>query len=121
MHNNYKSKQELIRMQAERIFFLKSAITQEPEEPFYQHALAMEYVNTNVDEAEKIWTFVLKTFPTYLPSYYQAANLYFNLGKNDLAESTFLAGIKLAELQHNAKAIKELKGSYQSFKDEIDE
>jgi Tfp pilus assembly protein PilF len=108
-------------MQAERIFFLQTAIKEEPEDPFYHHALAMEYLNTDVLEAEKIWTFVLQTFPTYLASYYQAANLYFNLGKFDLAKTTFEKGIEIAENQGNTKAIKELKGSFQNFKDETDE
>jgi Tfp pilus assembly protein PilF len=108
-------------MQAERIFFLQSAIKQEPKEPFYHHALAMEYIENNALEAEKILTFVLKTFPDYLASYYKAANLYFELGKLELAEATFKKGIILAEIQNNIKAIKELKGSYQSFKDETDD
>jgi Tfp pilus assembly protein PilF len=108
-------------MQAQRIIFLKSEIETEPEEPFNYHALAMEYINTNVKEAEKILTFVLETFPTYLPSYYKAANLYFELGKNELSELTFKKGIALAINQGNEKAIKELKGSYQIFKDETED
>ncbi len=105
-------------MQEERIFFLKNAISENPEEAFYKHALAMEYIETQKNEAEKLLTAVLEKHPEYLPSYYLAANLYFNLGKIQEAERTFEKGIALALEQKNEKAIRELKGSYMMFKDE---
>ncbi len=105
-------------MQEERIFFLKNAILENPEDPFYRHALAMEYLEKDAQAAEKLLSDILDKFPTYLPSYYMAANLYFNIGKIKDAEKTFEKGIALAIEQQNEKAIRELKGSYMIIKDE---
>ena len=106
-------------MQEERIFFLKNAIEENPEDAFYRHALAMEYLEKQEMEAEKILSYNLINYPNYLPTYYMAANLYFNLGKYTDAEITFLKGIALATQQKNEKALKELKASYMTFKDEV--
>ena len=108
-------------MQAERIFFLESEIKNDPNEPFNYYGLAMEYYSNNPLAAEKLFLTLLKQFPDYLPTYYQAANLFFSLEKIDLANSTFKIGIALAEKLKKEKILKELKGSYQQFLDEIDD
>jgi Tfp pilus assembly protein PilF len=108
-------------MQAQRIIFLNAEIEKEPEEPFNYYGLAMEYLDSEPLKAEKLFEKLLQNFPDYLPTYYKAANLFFDLGKNDMAKNTFEKGILLAEKQENEKAIRELKGSYQQFLDETDD
>jgi Tfp pilus assembly protein PilF len=121
MHNNYKSKSYKPSMQAQRIIFLKAEIEKEPEEPFNYYGLAMEYLDNEPLKAEKLLENLLENFQDYLPTYYKAANLYFDLGKFVAAKNTFEKGILLAEKQNNEKAIRELKGSYQQFLDETDD
>src|SRR5690606_553113 len=78
MHNIYKTTSHQQRMQAQRIKFLQDEIENFPEDPFNYYALAMEYVSTGNPGARDLFEKLFKDFPTYLPTYYQAANYFFN-------------------------------------------
>lgn len=121
MHNNYKSKAPNQSMQAERIFFLNQEIENDPGEPFNYYALALEYLKENKEKSEELFDLLLQKFPEYLPTYYQAANFFFETEKYQKAEVFFKTGIDLAQKQGKSKALAELKGSYQIFLDEIEE
>jgi tetratricopeptide (TPR) repeat protein len=108
-------------MQAQRIIFLKEALKADPEDPFNYYALALEYINDKPAETNFYFDTLLTKFGEYLPTYYKAANFYFEREEIEKAKETFVAGIELAEKQGNAKAFKELKGSYQQFLDEIED
>jgi hypothetical protein len=43
------------------------------------------------------------------------------LGENSLAEETYVAGIALARKIGNEKTLKELKGAYQMFLDDLED
>ena len=121
MHNIYKSKAPNQSMQAERIFFLKEEIEKNPDEPFNYYALALESLKQQNDLAMELFDLLLKKFPEYLPTYYQAANHFFEKGYFEKADEVFKKGIVLAEKLGKSKALAELKGSYQMFLDEIEE
>ncbi len=55
-----------------------------------------------------------------MPTYYHAGALFSEFGENELAEKTYQDGIALAQKVGNEKALKELKGAYQLFLDELD-
>lgn len=121
MHNIYKSKAPNQSMQAERIFFLKEEIEKNQDEPFNYYALALESLKQQNDLAVELFDLLLKKFPEYLPTYYQAANHFFEKGNFEKANEVFKRGIVLAEKLGKSKALTELKGSYQMFLDEIEE
>lgn len=105
-------------MNHERIALLKEYIKEEPENPFNQYALAMEYYELQPLEALEILETLLNTNPEYLPTYYKIAHLYWEMESWEKAEKTFASGIQLAEKKNDEKALGELKASYQNF--EID-
>ncbi len=105
-------------MQVERINFLLDQIEIEPEDPFNYYGLAIEYNNELPNKALEYFEILLIRFPDYLPTYYHAANLYFNLDNFEKAKDTYLKGIELATNLKKEKTLKELQGSYALFLEE---
>lgn len=108
-------------MQAERIKFLLEQKESDPNEPFNYYALAIEYKDNQQDKALEYFEKLLREFPEYLPTYYHAAAVFFEMGDNFNAEATYKSGIDLAEKLKKEKTLRELKSAYQMFLDEIDE
>ena len=81
----------------------------------------LESLKQQNDLAVELFDLLLKKFPEYLPTYYQAANHFFEKGYFEKADEVFKRGIVLAEKLGKSKALTELKGSYQMFLDEIEE
>ena len=106
-------------MQEERLKLLLDFLEKEPNEPFNRYAVAMELMNSNVDRAMEHLEVLHLEHPTYLPTYYQLAQLYFDNDKLNEAEDVYKKGIELAIAQGNIKAEKELKGAYQMLQDEM--
>jgi predicted Zn-dependent protease len=96
-------------MNQQRIDQLKKLIHEEPEDPFYVYALALELVNTDSAEAKNLMETIIKDHPTYLPTYYQLANLYSESDQLQKAEKILQKGIALAKEQRNSKALQELQ------------
>ena len=108
-------------MQEVRIKYLQEEIENFPDEPFNYYALALEYTKSKPQDASAQFESLVNKFPDYLPTYYQAANLFFELQEFEKAEKLFKQGIRLAEEQNNLKTLKELQGSYSIFKMETDD
>ena len=108
-------------MQAERINFLKEQIQIEPDEAFNYYALSLEYLEQEPQKALELFKHLLVHFPAYLPTYYHAANLFFNFNFLEKAKETYEKGIDLAKKMKKEKTEKELISAYQMFLDEIDE
>lgn len=107
-------------MKNERLKILNECYVQDPHDPFNAYALAMEYVAIDPLLALKYFEELLSNHPNYLPTYYHVAQLYFDLGNNTQAETTYEKGITLAIELKQEKALRELKGAYQRFRDELD-
>jgi tetratricopeptide (TPR) repeat protein len=104
-------------MNSVRIKMLEQFITDDPNDPFNHYALALELMKSDKDQAKKIFDQLISIFPEYVPSYYQAVSLYFELSLNDQAIKIIEKGIVEAKKQNNTKAASELR----SLLDEMDE
>lgn len=98
-----------------RIEMLKIFAEQEPDNPFNWYALALEYQNSDPENAEVYFNKLLTEHIVYLPTYYHAAVFFNDLGETQKAKEIYENGIRLAEVQKNEKTLKELKNSYQNF------
>ncbi|MDR6562621.1 MULTISPECIES: tetratricopeptide repeat protein [unclassified Arcicella] len=107
-------------MSFNRLALLKQFLEEEPENPFNHYALATELLKSDATEAGNIYLFLLKNHPDYLPTYYHAGALFSEFGETNLAEKIYTDGIALAQKVGNEKALKELKGAYQLFLDELE-
>ena len=107
-------------MKQERLQQLIAFYEEDPTDPFNTYALAMEYLNEDLVEAQKYLEELLEHHPDYLPTYYHAAAVYIDLGNREKTEVTYEKGIELAKKQQNSKAIQELQRAYQTFLDDED-
>ncbi len=107
-------------MNSDRIKLLDQFIKEEPNDPFNHYALAMEYYDYDSQKALTILKKVIMEHPTYLPSYFKAANLLLDMEKLEEAKEIFEKGMSLASDQKNEKALSELKAAYQNLLFELD-
>lgn len=84
----------------------------EPNDPFTIYALALEYSRFDQEKTQEFFDLLLKDHEQYLPAYYHAALYYRDHGKREKAISIYKKGIQLAESQHEAKALRELRSAY---------
>lgn len=75
----------------------------------------MEYYEVDQEESLKLLRSLLTEHPEYLPSYFKAAHIMWDLELWDEADQVFQNGISLAEKQQDIKATQELKSAYQNF------
>ena len=104
-----------------RLEILRQFVAEEPQDAFNHYALATELLKSNKTETRQIFEYLLVNHANYLPTYYHVGALYVELSEFQLAEETYLAGIELARKIGNEKTLKELKGAYQMFLDELEE
>ena len=82
-------------MNPSRIEQLEKFLEQNPNDSFVLYALATEHVNLGDDEsALNYFKKILTHDPDYTGMYYHVGKLYQRKGQNDLAEQTFLEGMK---------------------------
>lgn len=107
-------------MQEERLKILFQYLEEEPNEPFNVYAIAMEYMNKDVQKAKFYLEKLLIEHPDYVPTYYHAAAVYVELEDYIKAEQTYLLGIEKAHHQQSTKAFDELKRAYRMLLDEME-
>ncbi|WP_394996093.1 tetratricopeptide repeat protein [Emticicia sp.] len=108
-------------MQAERLKILLEYLADEPNEPFNIYAIAMEFINKDNEKAKFYLEKLLESHPEYIPTYYHAAALYFELNEFEKAKQTYIIGIEKAHLKQNLKAYDELKRAFRMFLDEVED
>jgi hypothetical protein len=104
-----------------RLEILRQFVAEEPQDPFNHYALATELLKTYKPESRQIFEYLLQNHADYLATYYHLGALYVESGENQWAEKTYLLGIELANKLGNDKTLKELKGAYQMFLDELED
>ncbi|SKC60391.1 tetratricopeptide repeat protein [Ohtaekwangia koreensis] len=98
-----------------RLEQLRQFILDDPTDPFNHYALALEYAKSDVETAIAKFEELMRAHPEYLPSYYQAGNLFEAVGKRNQAIAVLQQGIALAKQQQQFKTLREL----QSVLDEL--
>jgi Tfp pilus assembly protein PilF len=94
----------------DRINKLKSFLEQQPNDSFLKHALALEYVKIQNDEAAKVlFDEILVADPGYVGSYFHLAKLLERLGKTAEAISVYEKGVIAAKTAGDNHAKNELQ------------
>jgi Tfp pilus assembly protein PilF len=87
----------------------------EPQDPFIIYALALEYQKFDLEKAVHYFEVLMHHHEHYLPTYYQVAALYVELGLNEKAREAYEKGIKIAALQQNLHTQQELQNAFQNY------
>ncbi len=100
----------------DRIVKLKELLSQDPEDSFLQHALALEYIKLGNDsDAKKLFEALLVREPGYVGSYYHLAKLLERNGNIDDAIKIYEKGMEEAKKTGDNKAYGELRGAYEEL------
>jgi len=103
-----------------RLDLLLQLQKEQPDDPFILYGIALEHQKNNaVEEASVCYDQLLNTFPTYLPSYYQAAAHFAEAGEHNKAFRIYDTGIELAQKQNEIKTLAELKNARQNLEIEL--
>jgi len=95
----------------DRLKHLQELLIQTPNDPFIIYGIALEYRNIDGEKTKYYFDLLLSEHPSYLPTYYQAGELYEDLDE-DRAKEIYLKGMQLAKEQENMHAYGELKSVY---------
>jgi len=103
----------------DRIDQLKQFAKDEPEDPFNQYALALEYLKTDPSEALRLFERLCLSHPEYLPTYYPYVQLLIERKETQRAESVFQKGIEVARGTNELKTLREIQALYNDWREEL--
>jgi Tfp pilus assembly protein PilF len=101
---------------SERIDRIKAFLKETPDDPFLNHALALEYVKLQQDdEARHYFEKNLTQSPEYVATYYHLAKLLERIQEQQLAISTYERGMQVAKAAGDMHTYNELQGAYEDL------
>lgn len=101
-----------------RIDQLKQLLQNSPEDPFLQHALALEYIKIGDDAlAKTLFQKLLEHDPTYVGSYYHLGKVHERLGEIPESITIYEKGIKVARTLGDHHALNELQAAINAIED----
>ncbi len=101
-----------------RLDYLLQLHKEQPDDPFLLYGIALEYKKTDSSAAGIYFDQLLRLFPDYLATYYQAAEYFAERGYYEKALNIYEHGISLATSLNEIKTLAELKNAKQNL--EID-
>ncbi len=102
----------------EKIEKLRSFLSNSPEDPFLNHALALEYIKLGNDsEARRLFLNILTRDPSYIGSYYHLARLLERAGETENAKTWYEKGMIAAKQSGDNHAFNELLAAYEDLID----
>ena len=100
----------------DRISKLKAFLESSPEDSFLKHALALEYIKLNDDDAaRRLFEEVLEHEPGYIGSYYHLGKLLERAGEQDKAGNIYEKGMAAAKAAKDMHAYNELQAAYEDL------
>ncbi|MDC1331374.1 tetratricopeptide repeat protein [Cyclobacteriaceae bacterium] len=108
-------------MNIKRIKELQKLLEKNPLDPFLLYAMTLEFLGKNNEFCLASFRKLLTEFPDYLPTYYQAAQLFSDCGYVEEARVTYELGIEKTALSKNIKALEEIKNAFKNFEFEQDD
>jgi tetratricopeptide (TPR) repeat protein len=102
----------------DRIKLLEGFISEDPGDPFNYYALALEYAKEDESKALDIFKQLIKDRADYLPTYYQLAKLYEQIGQIKNALDTYNEGILIARQQKDFKTQQELMAGLEQLNED---
>ena len=100
----------------EKIETLKNFLISSPDDPFLNHALALEYIKMgNETGARELFFEILTRDPAYIGSYYHLARLLERSGEIENAKTWYQKGMIAAKQAGDRHAYNELQAAYEDL------
>lgn len=102
--------------QMDKIAQIQSFLAGAPGDSFLRHALALEYVKVNDDQAARqTFEALLADDPGYVGSYFHLGKVLERLGERDAAAATYEKGMDVARQQRDMHAYNELQAAHEDL------
>lgn len=102
----------------DRIAQIKAFLENSPNDSFLKHALALEYIKQQNDEAAKqVFEELLAAEPGYVGSYYHLGKLLERNGEQNAAIATYEKGMFVAREAKDMHAYHELQAAFEDLVD----
>ena len=101
-----------------RLEKLKEMVRVNPQDPFLQFAIALEYMNNDKTESVALLEKLVEASPGYVPTYYRLGKLYEEMMRMEEAIEIYRQGIVVATRAGEIKAVRELREALEQIKDE---
>ena len=108
------------KLNIKRIKELQKLLEKNPLDPFLVHAMTLEFLGENNAFCLARLRKLLTEFPDYLPTYYQAAQLFADCGYVEEDRATYELGIEKTAFSKNTKALEEIRNAFSNFELEND-
>jgi Tfp pilus assembly protein PilF len=103
-------------MMENRIEKIQEFLKVNPKDNFLRHALALEYIKLNDDNAAKeLFLEILQDSPDYVGSYYHLAKLLERVGEASLAIEWYEKGMTEAKKAKDNHSYNELQAAYEDL------
>lgn len=99
-------------MNADRLEQLYKFLQEDPDDPFLLYAIATEYRHTDQQKAMEFYNKLLAEHENYVGTYYHAAQLHEELGRQEEAERIYKKGMQISRQEGNLHAFSELQQAY---------
>jgi predicted Zn-dependent protease len=100
----------------ERIERIKAFLKETPDDPFLNHALALEHVKLEQDsDARQYFENNLTATPGYVATYYHLAKLLERTGAQQEAIKIYERGMQVAKAAGDMHTYNELQGAYEDL------
>ena len=108
----------LQKLNMNKIDSLKQFLTITPNDSFLQHALALEYIKINEDNAAKLlFENILKNDSNYVGSYYHLGKLLERTNNNTEAVTIYKQGMLMAKAVKDMHTYNELQAALEDAED----
>jgi Tfp pilus assembly protein PilF len=99
-----------------RIEKIMEFLSQQPQDNFLRHALALEYIKIGEDiKARDLFIEILTQSPDYVGSYYHLAKILEKLEQRQEAIDWYEKGMAACKLAKDDHAYRELQGAYEDL------
>jgi Tfp pilus assembly protein PilF len=103
-------------MREDRIGKLKALLELDPNDSFTRYALALEYAGANdSSQATTMLEDLMRSDPSYVPTYQQLGYLYEKLGQREKAVTVLKLGMQIAAQQGDRHARNEMQDALESL------
>lgn len=100
----------------DRIETLQQYLAASPDDPFLQHALALEWIKRGDDaQAKALFENILQKKPDYTGSYYHLAKLLERNGETGAAITVYEQGMAACKQAGETHAYNELQAAYEDL------
>ncbi len=100
----------------DRLQLLHNLLAEQPNDPFLNHALALEEIKVGRDdEALRLFESLLAQNPDYVGSYYHLGKLHERRGDESKAIEVYEQGMNAAKKLGEQHAYNELRGAYDNL------